>query len=50
MGIELATIGQVVVALANLATANIGKKRKMADIYGHSMIYLFITFSRSCTN
>ena len=30
MGFELATIGQVVAALANLAIANIGEKRKMA--------------------
>ena len=29
MGIEVATIGQVVVALANWAMANFGKKLKM---------------------
>ena len=38
MGIELMTIGQGVVALANWAMANIGEKLKMA-VYIHTYLY-----------
>ena len=44
MDIELATIGQVVVALANWATANIGEKREMAvlSVWGQKILFFSV--------